>query len=164
MYPKEYIEYLVYFHGNRDYFECHDVLEEYWKKVDKRNKESILVAFILLAVSCYHHRRNNFPGAFRTLKKALHLFLKNKEQLLHYGLEKESFIILLNNKLQEIEKHQKYQSFTLPIHDPYLLNECKKSCKEKGFIWGSSSDLTNEAIIHKHKNRNRNKKTSFKEE
>ncbi len=32
MYPNAYLDYLVYFHGHRDYFECHEVLEEYWKK------------------------------------------------------------------------------------------------------------------------------------
>ena len=36
VYPEAYIEYLMYFHGNRDYFECHEVLEEYWKEVSPR--------------------------------------------------------------------------------------------------------------------------------
>lgn len=162
LYAKEYIEYLVYFHGSRDYFECHEVLEEYWKKVDKGNKDSILVAFILLAVSCYHHRRKNFSGAFRTLKKARNLFLKNEEQLYPYGIEKEALFSLLNKKLKAIEAHKMYQSFILPIFDPYLLNECEKRCKEEGVIWAAESDLTNEALIHKHKNEYRKRKNTRK--
>ena len=31
-YPEAYTDYLCYFHGARDYFECHEVMEEYWKE------------------------------------------------------------------------------------------------------------------------------------
>ena len=31
MYPTEYIQFLIHFHGDYDYFECHEILEEYWK-------------------------------------------------------------------------------------------------------------------------------------
>ena len=58
-FPQKYIEYLVHFHGDRDYFECHEILEEYWKKIDNGNKESIWVGLIQLAVANYHHRRKN---------------------------------------------------------------------------------------------------------
>lgn len=37
MYPAEYLEYLVYFHADRDYFECHEILEEYWKEQGMNN-------------------------------------------------------------------------------------------------------------------------------
>ncbi|MEH7501602.1 DUF309 domain-containing protein, partial [Neobacillus drentensis] len=29
MYPTEYIQFLAHFHGDRDYFECHELLEDY---------------------------------------------------------------------------------------------------------------------------------------
>ncbi|PAD68333.1 hypothetical protein CHH83_14265, partial [Bacillus sp. 7586-K] len=32
MYDQEYIDFLVHFHCDRDYFECHEILEEHWKK------------------------------------------------------------------------------------------------------------------------------------
>lgn len=31
MYPTEYIQFLIHFHGDYDYFECHEILEGYWK-------------------------------------------------------------------------------------------------------------------------------------
>lgn len=37
MYPEAYIEYLAEFHGSRDYFECHELLEEHWKKTLREN-------------------------------------------------------------------------------------------------------------------------------
>ena len=30
-YPEAFISYLIEFHATRDYFECHELLEEYWK-------------------------------------------------------------------------------------------------------------------------------------
>lgn len=155
MYPKEYIDYLVHFHGDRDYFECHEILEEYWKTVDKNNKNSILVAFILLAVSSYHHRRGNFRGANRTLKKAIYIFREQKQLLSNYGFLPEPFLTYLNENLKLIEGGKEYKSMNLPIHDQALIESCIIACKEKGFIWGTESDLTNEDIIHRHARRDR---------
>ncbi|MER2115318.1 MAG: DUF309 domain-containing protein, partial [Solibacillus isronensis] len=33
-----FIDYCAYFNGNNDYFECHEVLEEYWKEIAPREK------------------------------------------------------------------------------------------------------------------------------
>ena len=86
MYPSEYIQFLAHFHGDRDYFECHELLEDYWKKTDSRNKNSIWVGFILLSVSLYHHRRNNFSGAQRTLATAIKFFELQPDTLTKLGV------------------------------------------------------------------------------
>lgn len=155
MYPEEYIDYLVHFHGDRDYFECHEILEDYWKTVDKNNKNSILVAFILLAVSNYHHRRGNFRGASRTLKKAVTIFNKQKPLLNNFGFSPQQFIDYLNNHLKYVEDGKEYRSIKLPIHDTALIESCILACNEKGFIWGQESDLSNEEIVHRHVKRDR---------
>ncbi|MGG0716634.1 DUF309 domain-containing protein [Robertmurraya massiliosenegalensis] len=153
MYPKEYIEYLVHFHGDRDYFECHEVLEEYWKKVDKSNKNSVLVGFILLAVSNYHHRRENFSGAARTLKKAIAIL--QQYELEPYGLAESEFLPLLKKRLVRIEERQEYKSLNFPIYDSSLIEACKKACEQKGLSWCVVSDLSNDEIVHRHLLRDR---------
>ncbi|WP_218197281.1 DUF309 domain-containing protein, partial [Pseudomonas sp. 2995-1] len=60
-YPDAYIEYLIEFHGTRDYFECHEIMEEYWKK----NKEKHWHTLIQLAVAIYHERQHNYDGSLR---------------------------------------------------------------------------------------------------
>ncbi len=62
MYPKAYIDYLVEFHATRDYFECHEILEEYWKEDPPKKRKRYWVGFIQLAVALYHHRRQNTAG------------------------------------------------------------------------------------------------------
>lgn len=81
MYPDAYIQFLVHFHGDRDYFECHEILEEYWKETIKGDKQSIWVGLIMLAVSNYHFRRNNNSGAQRTLQKAISIFENKKRKV-----------------------------------------------------------------------------------
>jgi len=155
MYAQEYIDYLVHFHGDRDYFECHEILEEYWKKIDPGNKESILVGFILLAVSSYHHRRNNFSGAKRTLIKATEIFRRQDQQIHSFGLEKESFFELMEEVLKQIEAQKPYDSMNLPISDNQLLESCIRTCRMKGYTWGTKSDLTNNELIDRHSTRDR---------
>lgn len=155
MYPQEYIEYLVHFHGDRDYFECHEILEEYWKKGIDKNKNSILVAFILLAVSNYHHRRGNFSGASRTLSKALTIFSNKEQELPQYGYEANKFLKLLEERLEVIRQFKTYKSMNLPIQDTVLIDTCRQACKQKNLIWCGESDIEREDIVHKHKKRDR---------
>jgi uncharacterized protein len=157
LYPAQYIEFLAHFNGDRDYFECHEILEEYWKGIStsNRSKDSIWVGFILLAVSRYHHRRRNFNGAKRTLKKAINIFsLYNCEPIL-LGLSSDLFFPLLSKLLVQVDKEESYQSITLPISDPALFEACIKECQNKGFNWGQDSNFDDENIIHRHKLRDR---------
>ncbi|MFZ7945113.1 MULTISPECIES: DUF309 domain-containing protein [Bacillaceae] len=155
MYPKEYIQFLAHFHGDRDYFECHEILEEYWKNTDCRNKSSIWVGLILLAVSTYHHRRSNFNGARRTLEKAIKIFETQAGWLRKLGLEKQLLNDLLTVRLSLIEKEAAYSSFDLPICDSTLLKMCENYCVKAGFPWGKDSDYTNISLIHRHTLRDR---------
>lgn len=155
MYPSEYIHFLAHFHGDRDYFECHELLEDYWKKTDLKNKDSIWVGFILLAVSAYHHRRGNFNGGKRTLIKAIKIFELEKASLTKLGLDKTDLFQLLDRRLSALQKGEPYKSFSLPICDPILIEMAKNVCEQKGFKWGSQSDMASNSLIHRHKLRDR---------
>jgi uncharacterized protein len=156
MYPDAYIEFLVHFHGDRDYFECHEILEEYWKETAKEGKQSIWVGCILLAVSNYHYRRNNLTGASRTLAKAVVIFQNsNKTTQECLGLDMEALLPLLAQRLEHIQSNQAYTSFNLPIIDKTLWLKCQETSIARGLIWGKESDLANTELIHRHSLRDR---------
>lgn len=155
MYPRAYIQFLVHFHGDRDYFECHELLEDYWKKKDFRNKESIWVGLILLAVSTYHHRRSNFSGAKRTLEKAVRICEHQADSLSELGIDKLQLGQLLTERLSVIQMEEAYKSFEIPVSDPELINLCQKICQQNGFLWGKESDITDNSLVHRHKLRDR---------
>lgn len=162
-YPDPYIQFLVHFHGDRDYFECHEILEDYWKATDARNKKSIWVALILLAVSNYHYRRNNFSGAKRTLKKALQIFESNSSLCSELGINPEVLMETLTKRENNINNSIPYSSFNLPVTDPELISLCQKECKGIGYQWGAKSDLNDHELVHRHSLRDRSDVISERE-
>ncbi|MFD2445913.1 DUF309 domain-containing protein [Bacillus sp. CGMCC 1.16607] len=154
MIPTEFVTYLYHFHVDRDYFECHEVLEEYWKENTSQEKDSIWVGFILLAVANYHHRRNNFKGAIRTLEKANLILSKKEMEITHLGIDEVQLLQLLNDQLVKLKRMEPYKSYLLPIINKDLHSQCLAICKEPD-DWGKESNLLNEHLIHRHKLRDR---------
>ncbi|MEH7124365.1 DUF309 domain-containing protein [Bacillus sp. JJ1532] len=155
MYPNEYIDYLIHFHGDRDYFECHEILEEYWKRVHPKNKHSIWVGLILFAVSNYHHRRGNTGGAKRTLSKSIQIFKKNLSQIEKLGLNRGKFLLDLEKRQDDLSKGCQYTSYMFPIMDTSLISSCRDKCTQLGLNWCEDSDLNNKDLIHRHSLRDR---------
>lgn len=155
MYPTHYIEFLAHFHGTRDYFECHEVLEEYWKKVDPKNRQSVWVFLIQFAVCMYHYRRGNINGAFTLIKRCQNKFGPNQNQLARLGLDVQQLELLLFDVKAQIEINTPYKSFFLPIKDPSLLTKVKQLCVEWKVEYGRTSDLNETFIINKHRLRKR---------
>jgi uncharacterized protein len=154
--PEAFIHYLYHFHVDRDYFECHEILEEFWKEETKQQKDSIWVGLILLAVANYHHRRNNFPGATRTLEKAITILDSKKESTAKLGFDVEELLNLLSSHKTRLKNQKQYQSYSLPIHlSNKELSRCFSQTEISIMNWGKESDLCNERLIHRHKLRDR---------
>lgn len=153
MYPRAFIDYLVYFHSFRDYFECHEILEEYWKKEEKPNK--LWVGLIQIAVAMYHHRGNNFHGAKKQIIKAITIINQEKDSLDKLGINSNKLIKLLLNHQSVIEKNKPYNPMTFPIQDHHLETECKIVAQQNGTVWGSENITVNNELIYKHKLRDR---------
>ncbi|QHE52576.1 DUF309 domain-containing protein [Pontibacillus sp. HMF3514] len=155
MYDQAYIDYLAHFHGTRDYFECHELLEERWKEETPLDKQSLWVGLIQLSVSLYHYRRGNISGALRTLGKANDIIQAKQDHLESYGLDQERMLILLERLENKMNKGETYQSIQLPIIHDQLLSLVKKRCEELGSSYGVPSDLENKHLIHRHSMRDR---------
>lgn len=155
MYPPEYIEFLYHFHCDRDYFECHEILEELWKKDPKEERKQIWVGLIQIAVSFYHYRRKNFNGAERMMKNAIRILKNETASLNKLGLDDEQLLHILQNTFGRIQKREPYKSIQLPIFDQNLYEICLTTAKERGKKFGEPSDISNVFLIHKHKTRDR---------
>jgi len=154
-YPKEYVDYLVYYHADRDFFECHEVMEEYWKTQKGTSFEKLWLALIQVAVSAYHHRRGNSKGALKMLESAL----KQIDPMLleQLGIAGEAFIQQLTERWNTLKKEEDpaYKDMNFPIQDQHLLELCKQRSRERQVIWGSDSNLQDHYLIHKHSLRDR---------
>ncbi|WP_431799050.1 DUF309 domain-containing protein [Halobacillus andaensis] len=150
MYPYPYIKFLAHFHGTRDYFECHEVLEDHWKEVAPGQRNSVWVLLIQLAVTLYHHRRGNWKGAGILINKTIEKLPANREHLSSLGINVNDFQELLLLEKDTIEKRNTYQSLSIPIYDPALKEEVVSLCNKWEVSYGLPSDLNDERLIHRH--------------
>ncbi|WP_257347791.1 DUF309 domain-containing protein [Pseudalkalibacillus decolorationis] len=155
MYPKPYIDFLVHFHGLRDYFECHEILEEHWKSEPRGSRKDYWVGLIQVAVALYHQRRCNFSGALRMMESALSIIEREQDAIDHLGLDSSKLRALLRERTNDLRQNNPYKSINLPINDNHLLLLCEQECKHVGCVYGMPSDLGNEYLIHKHTKRDR---------
>lgn len=72
-YEPLYVAYLIYFNRDRDYFECHEVLEELWLK---RDRDPLYKALLQVAVGLYHFRNGNVRGGRMMLKQSSEVLLQ----------------------------------------------------------------------------------------
>lgn len=155
MYPDEYVEYLVHFHADRDWFECHEILEEYWKANPGDPKARTWVALIQTAVSLYHQRRGNREGARKMMEAVLRN--ANNADLLSLGIDATSFRRMAEGRLQQLTDSAAgpFTDLDMPITDGGLIARCQAKCEELGLQWGTPSDLDDPGLIHKHTLRDR---------
>ncbi|MFC3882778.1 DUF309 domain-containing protein [Bacillus songklensis] len=154
-YPIAYVDYLVHFHGDRDYFECHELLEEHWKSEELDTRKHIWVGLIQIAVSLYHQRRENYNGAYRMMNSAIRIVSNEKAEVQKLGLDYDALLKLLHKRAEEMKQQKKYESLYLPINDPSLTTVCIERSNEKGITWWSESDLNNISLVHRHTLRDR---------
>ncbi|WP_404346649.1 DUF309 domain-containing protein [Sutcliffiella horikoshii] len=155
MYPKAYLDYLYHFHCDRDYFECHEVLEEYWKEKEAIDREIHWVGLIQIAVGLYHHRRGNFKGSLRMLQNACRVIGKESSAINALGLDSGRLVKMLDERIVCVTKQEPYVSMNLPIADPDLQLSCDALAKSASKVWGAPSDLLDGSLVNRHTLRDR---------
>jgi predicted metal-dependent hydrolase len=154
-YPEPYIEYLLYFHTDRDLFECHEVLEEYWKSVPDSPFRQAWHGLIQVAVALYHERRGNRKGAIKMMESAIQNL--SESDINELGLQSSTLSELMSLRLEQLITHSKteYEDFNLPFADAQLELLCQKRALSENKIWLAKSDFHQPSIIHKHTLRDR---------
>ncbi|PFM65969.1 hypothetical protein COJ48_04745 [Bacillus cereus] len=164
MYPTEYIQFLIHFHGDYDYFECHEILEEYWKLKPRGERDNYLVGLIQIAVSLYHQRRSNWNGAERMIKSSIALLEKNSASLQQLGIDHKQLLFLLNERLLSIHKKENFAPLFLPLLDATLERHCIQLCKKQNLSWKDANAIPGEYIMNKHTLRDRTEVISERNE
>ncbi|MEK3881358.1 DUF309 domain-containing protein [Paenibacillus sp. PL2-23] len=155
-YPDAYIAYLVEFHATRDYFECHELLEEYWKNHADDGLGDLWVGLIQTAVGQYHERRGNRRGAAKMYRQAAAKL--SDLPLEAFGIDSFSLLRQLEERLavcQSEPGERPYEDMEITLTDEKLRALCEAACKERGLVWGASSSQIAEEIVHRHLTRDR---------
>lgn len=149
------MDYLIYFHGDRDFFECHEVLEAYWKEHPNDPKSAAYVGLIQIAVGLYHERRGNITGAGKMFTSALRNLNLNIQHAEALGLNVGKLTVDIEERIRKLAADSPFADYNLPISDPALLAYCNQLCQQKNVLWGRPSELDNMQIVHKHTLRDR---------
>lgn len=149
-----WFHYLFEFHVTRDYYACHDYLEEKWFELGNPQNH-ILMAFIMLAVSCYHYRANNLKGAQILIHKAIPIFNLNIEKISEYDIDQIELFKLLDNLQSDLNHHIPFKDINLPFSNKEIEKELQDFAQQHHLICYQVSDMSNLHLIHKHKFKNR---------
>ncbi len=152
-YPIAYVDYLTAFHAERDFFECHEILEEYWKAHPDDPERNGYHALIQIAVGAYHRRRGNRAGAVKMWSSARRTWEHVNEE--RFGMGAGELDVLLANLIAETQSDRPYRDFELPLRDASLLETAKEQCSRRGLRWGAPSPDEDAALLHKHMLRDR---------
>ncbi|OKP80702.1 hypothetical protein A3844_26840 [Paenibacillus helianthi] len=128
-YEPLYLAFLVYFNRDRDYFECHEVLEELWLA---RERDPLYKALLQTAVGLYHFRNNNVRGG---------LMMLNRSQEVLQQYPGDTLGINLTKLVREVEDYARkldsyadqpfeYYDLTIELIDPILVEEVTAAGKE----------------------------------
>lgn len=154
-YPDAYIGFLAHFHGDRDYFECHEILEEYWKDHPESPYRTTWVSLIQSAVAMYHYRRGNVAGARKSLDGALRRF--RPEELEALGIDSARWRERLEATLRAVQANppEPYRDIDMPIADERLAEAGAAAALALGFGWGAPSRMEEPELLHRHTLRDR---------
>ncbi|MER1985489.1 MAG: DUF309 domain-containing protein [Solibacillus sp.] len=115
-----FVEFCAYFNTHEDYFECHEVLEEYWKDIAPGARLHPLVGYVQLATGLYHYRRGNTVGAARILAKAkANLQLNSDSPFVDY-IHLAQLLKDTEQALARIAADEPFQPFTIELTNPTL--------------------------------------------
>lgn len=67
-YDRLYVAFLYYFNVERDYFECHEVMEELWLE---EGRSPLFQGLLQVAVGLYHHWNGNVSGSIKLFTQGL---------------------------------------------------------------------------------------------
>lgn len=112
-----FVKYCTYFNGNKDYFECHEVLEELWKDVAPGDKRHALVGLIQVATALYHWRRENFRGATKSLTSAIAILEQQLDAPYFELIDVELLLEHCRLSWRKMEENDRFEAFSLAFLD-----------------------------------------------
>lgn len=121
-YEPLYLAYLIYFNRDRDYFECHEVLEELWLE---KQRDPLYKALLQVAVGLYHFRNTNVRGGLIMLRQS-HEVLSGYPAV-SLGIDLAKLVQDVGEYATRLETYSEqpfsYYDLTIRIVDPALEEE-----------------------------------------
>ncbi|WP_239615288.1 DUF309 domain-containing protein [Cohnella mopanensis] len=115
---ERYLAYISLFNRDRDYFECHEVMEELWLE---EGRSSLLQGLLQAAVGLHHWDNGNRTGAVKLMAAAFEKLNDYEDvvlglDLLHLRRDLEEALKALSSQPEDAP----FQAFVLHVRDESL--------------------------------------------
>lgn len=125
-YDDRYIDFIINFNVKRDYFLCHDLLEEIWKE---HNRQMAVLKYLLqVAVMQYKKRKRNLVGYQYFYDNLLVRYELFEVDINALGIDATS---LLMNIKKTKESNDELYEFDLKLTDSTLINLVNQKQNER---------------------------------
>ncbi|PTX60261.1 hypothetical protein C8P63_10925 [Melghirimyces profundicolus] len=129
-YSPLFIRFLYHFNVDRDYFECHEVLEALWME---EGRDPLYQGLLQAAVGLYHHRNGNVNGARKLFRAALEKLTNEPGDSL--GIDLAGFRQQAEHYLNRLERAEaepvSFHDLNIRILDPELERRLKEMRRGK---------------------------------
>lgn len=115
-----FVQFLKEFNDTHDYFECHELLEDYWKEVSQAGKNHPLTAFILLSTSMYHWRRGNMTGAIKTMNGCIQRLQETFPSTYYETINYDKLMQDATHSINLMKEKNAFQQFTIELRNDQL--------------------------------------------
>ncbi|MGL4308714.1 DUF309 domain-containing protein [Cetobacterium sp. SF1] len=113
---KEYKEFLDTYENKKDYFECHEILEELWiKETNCETKKHPSVILLQIAVGAYHWKNKNIIGAKKLFQGVLENYPEVAVEINNIGFDEKKLKKLVEEQLDKINLGKEFAHFSLPL-------------------------------------------------
>jgi predicted metal-dependent hydrolase len=158
-YAPQHELYFVHFHTDYNYFLCHELGEELWKKEQSPLTKDAWLVLTKVAVVMYHWRRGAWIGAQKVWEHTQALLAD--AQLIRVGIDELKFAVLWEKIGTHIASGTPYVPIQLPICDKHLLENARSRVqyiqmrKDKNFPKWMGADTAPDAVRYMHRMRDR---------
>jgi predicted metal-dependent hydrolase len=108
-YDPLYVQFIYYFNIERDYFECHEVMEALWME---EARSPLYQGLLQVAVGLYHFRNGNIDGAIKLFTAGIDKLNGAKDARIGINLSK-----LLKESEHYLEKLSKVEQEPFEFYD-----------------------------------------------
>lgn len=115
-YIEKYNEFIRVFQIERDFFKCHEILEDIWiDETSCNTRNHVAINLLLISVGALHWERGNLKGALAVFRNSLNYFDENKNKIDKLGIDSLKLKKIVEESIKNIEKKEIYKDISLPM-------------------------------------------------
>lgn len=114
---ESYLKFIEIFQNERDFFECHEILEEIWVEETKcETRKHVAINLLLISVGLLHWRNKNFKGAVQVLENSLNNYEEVSFLIEDLGIDSKELKDMIQDTIFKIKKQKYYEELYLPLY------------------------------------------------